>query len=569
MILLSCIRLLSHSRGKVKVSIILLFSIANTYGATYYVATNGNDNNPGTKESPFLTIQKGATLAKAGDVVIIKPGTYKPTNRIQPANSGTQSAPIIFLAEEKDKAIIDGSAAASPTTTDRLGLFTVLGTTTTTQNWIIVDGLRIINSTFVGFYARYASNITFKNCSTFNTGASGIIGANSSDIKVLNNKVQRACQAPSSSLGTNECITMASVDRFEVAYNEVSDRMVDLNNGGEGIDSKNECKDGTVHHNTVFDLVRLGIYIDAYQRNLRNVEVFANKVYKCGAGIGLAIEAGGTLTNVKIHDNIVYDTPKVGIQVRGYLVNGPMKDVFVYQNTVVRTGTLPGLSYENCGILIDADDPGNANFVVRNNIVAECPLQIKTKTFSFLTLDNNLLFGTASTPKPSNPATLYTNAGTNAILANPLFENSAIADFNIKNGSPAIDKAKGSPFSTHDFFDFKRPIDGDIGAIENRKGVVSTKDEAQGINDHFSVYPNPASNIVSVKFEAKADQVYDIGLIDVSGRKLKEVEYISTSINQQAMQLEVDKIGSGLYFISISDRLGNNRSKQIKIENEK
>jgi hypothetical protein len=273
--------------------------MSNAYCTTYYVATNGSDNNTGTKELPFATIGKGASVAKAGDIVIIKSGIYKPTNRIQPANSGTQAAPITFIAEVKDEAIIDGSMAASPTTTDRLGLFSILGTATTSQSWIIVDGLRIINSTFAGFYARYADNITFKNCSTLNTGASGFIGANSSNIKVLNNTIQKACQSPSASLGTNECITMASVERFEVAYNLVSDRKIDLNNGGEGIDAKNECKNGSIHHNTVFDLVRLGIYVDAYQRNINNIDVYANTVYKCGAGIGVAIEEGGTLTNVK------------------------------------------------------------------------------------------------------------------------------------------------------------------------------------------------------------------------------------------------------------------------------
>lgn len=42
----------------------------------YYVATNGNDNDGGTIDRPFLTINKAASMATAGDVVIIKSGTY-------------------------------------------------------------------------------------------------------------------------------------------------------------------------------------------------------------------------------------------------------------------------------------------------------------------------------------------------------------------------------------------------------------------------------------------------------------------------------------------------------------
>lgn len=548
---------------------LLLFTLTKAFSTTYYVATNGNDNNSGTKDLPFLTIGKGASIAKAGDIVIIKSGIYKPTTRIQPANSGTQTAPITFMAEVKDEAIIDGSGAESPTTTDRLGLFTILGTTTPTQNWIIVDGLRIINSTFVGFYARYADNITFKNCSTFNTGASGIIGANSSNIKVLNNRVEKACQAPSASLGTNECITMASVEKFEIAYNSVFDRLIDLNNGGEGIDAKNESKDGSIHHNTVFNLVRMGIYVDAYQRNINNIDVYANKVYKCGVGIGVAIEQGGTLTNVKIHDNIVYDIPRVGIQVRGYLVNGPMKDVLVYQNTVVRTGTEQGISYENAGILLDADHPTNTNIVVRNNIVAECAIQIKTKSYDFYIVDNNLLFGSSSTPKPSSSTVLYGNAGTNAILADPLFENSAKADFSLKSNSPAIDKALGSPLSTVDFNDFTRPTKADLGAIENQKTpvvIVLSTEIPQDESKEIVLYPNPSNGEIKMNLYAEASKPFTIEVVDLQGNSLHKFNFSANNSGLNLVNIPTELLGNGTYIVRVIDKEGNRISKKVVIQ---
>jgi parallel beta-helix repeat protein len=541
--------------------------ITKSYSATYYVAVTGNDTNPGTQQLPFATIGKGAAIAVAGDVVIIKSGVYKPATRIQPANSGTANAPITFMAEVKNEAIIDGSNAASPTATDRLGLFAIMGTTTTTQNWIVVDGLRLINSTFAGFFARYSSNITFKNCSTLNTGASGIVAANSSDITVRGNTVQKACQFPSVSVGTNECITMASVNRFEVAYNTISDRLTDVSNGGEGIDAKNECKDGSIHHNTVFDLVRLGIYIDAYQRNLSNIDVYANRVSKCGAGIGVAIEEGGTLTGVKIHDNIVYDIPRVGIQVRGYLVNGPMKDVSVYQNTVVRCGMQVGITYENCGILIDADHPDNSNMVVRNNTVAECFIQIKTKTLAFLTVDNNLLFGTSSTPKPTNPTVLYGNPGTNAFLSDPLFENSAKADFRLKLGSPAIDKATGSPLSTADFYDFARSAKGDLGAIEYQSApIVLSVDEQPDESHELTLYPNPSTGEINTRFYADAGKSVTLKILDLQGNILKTTNYSAVISGVNVATLATGFVSDGLYILTISDNEGSVISRKFIIQ---
>jgi len=43
---------------------------------TYYVSTTGSDTNPGTKESPWATPGYGSRKLKAGDTLIIMPGTY-------------------------------------------------------------------------------------------------------------------------------------------------------------------------------------------------------------------------------------------------------------------------------------------------------------------------------------------------------------------------------------------------------------------------------------------------------------------------------------------------------------
>ncbi len=51
-------------------------------GADYYVATNGNDNNPGTFDQPWASWQKGFEEAQPGDMVYIRGGIYRiPDNR--------------------------------------------------------------------------------------------------------------------------------------------------------------------------------------------------------------------------------------------------------------------------------------------------------------------------------------------------------------------------------------------------------------------------------------------------------------------------------------------------------
>ena len=73
----------------------------------YFVSTTGNNNNPGTIEKPFKTIQKCAELAKAGDTCYIREGTYRET--VTPANSGEPGRPITFTAYQNEKVTISGA----------------------------------------------------------------------------------------------------------------------------------------------------------------------------------------------------------------------------------------------------------------------------------------------------------------------------------------------------------------------------------------------------------------------------------------------------------------------------
>jgi hypothetical protein len=431
--------------------------------ATYYVATHGNDNNPGTEAQPFATVNKGAQVAQAGDTVIVKPGRYTPASRIVVANSGTSSAPITFKAEVKHQAIIDGRSQVPNMNVDgRVGLFEMVN-----KSWIVVDGLRVENSGFWGIWADACQNITIRNCYTFNTYGSGILAtkAGSYNIRILDNIVQQACMYPNTSVNTSECITVASVDTFEIAGNIVFDRPVDVSNGGEGIDAKNNCTNGIIHTNVVFDLVRVGIYIDAYSANLSNVSVYGNLIYNCKGGIRVASEELGTLTNVSVHDNVIRDITRAeGIGIRGYLNQGPLKDITIYQNTLVRAGnTNPSSTWENCAILCDSNNSADSNHVVRNNIIVTTTANangpyIRTRNQSYVTVDRNLLFGPAASGV----------TGTNALFADPLFVNVAGNDFHLQAGSPAIDAVLGTPLSTFDFDGLSRPVGGagDLGAYE-------------------------------------------------------------------------------------------------------
>ncbi len=70
--------------------------------ATYYVDQNhpqASDDNPGTEEAPWLTIQHAADVVQAGDTVLVKTGFYP--ERVIPQNSGAAGQRITFRAQPR------------------------------------------------------------------------------------------------------------------------------------------------------------------------------------------------------------------------------------------------------------------------------------------------------------------------------------------------------------------------------------------------------------------------------------------------------------------------------------
>jgi hypothetical protein len=71
------------------------------------VAGTGSDQAAGTFQTPFQTIQHAASIARPGDLVLIRGGTYRET--VTPATSGTPAKPITFAAYNNEPVIIDGA----------------------------------------------------------------------------------------------------------------------------------------------------------------------------------------------------------------------------------------------------------------------------------------------------------------------------------------------------------------------------------------------------------------------------------------------------------------------------
>jgi len=91
--------------------VLTLVLLAAGSGSTYYVATTGNDTNPGTFEQPWRRIGKAASTMVAGDSALVRGGVYYES--VNPAQSGTEFEPITYAGYDTESVFVDGSEAVT------------------------------------------------------------------------------------------------------------------------------------------------------------------------------------------------------------------------------------------------------------------------------------------------------------------------------------------------------------------------------------------------------------------------------------------------------------------------
>jgi hypothetical protein len=81
--------------------------VAPVRAAEYYVANDGLDSNRGTAKRPFASLAKAAPLAKPGDTIWLRGGTFEDTPTVELVTSGTEQAPIRIWAVPRERPVLD------------------------------------------------------------------------------------------------------------------------------------------------------------------------------------------------------------------------------------------------------------------------------------------------------------------------------------------------------------------------------------------------------------------------------------------------------------------------------
>ena len=407
------------------------------------VSPAGHDGNPGSEALPWRTIQKAAGAARPGDRVVVLKGLYE--ERVTFNVSGREGLPILF--EAIGEVVVRGPASL--------------------RHWeavleirqkshLVLKGFKVQDSNWFGIGIHGSQHITVTGCSTANTQASGIYVRDSSDIIVEGNDVASACLYEGDRGGSQECISIASVKRFRVSDNRVHDTK-GKKHGGEGIDAKESSQDGVIEGNRVWNLERLGIYVDSWNGLAKGIVVRRNIVHDCSSGIAVSSEDGGTVEDLRIENNLVYRNRGMGIVVSSWEKNGPKRNIAIVGNTVVGNRNPQG----TWGVGIGIEKTDATGVVIRNNICAlNASAQIQDASGKNPVVEYNLVHAVR---KPAGGL-----KGHPVLEADPLFLDPEREDFHLRPDSPAINAGTPTGAPSEDLEGFPRPYGKgfDLGCYE-------------------------------------------------------------------------------------------------------
>jgi parallel beta-helix repeat protein len=147
--------------------------------ATRCVSADGSDENAGTKEEPWATLQQAVDAAKPGDTILVGPGFYA---GCVIRRSGTAEAPIVLKAEGP------GVHVDRPGSENRRRSCIEVGTHRELISQWVVDGFEVSGARRWGINVGRTEHVTVQNCRVHDCGLTGIFTAFSDHVTIQFNE---------------------------------------------------------------------------------------------------------------------------------------------------------------------------------------------------------------------------------------------------------------------------------------------------------------------------------------------------------------------------------------------
>ncbi|CAB4192557.1 Right handed beta helix region [uncultured Caudovirales phage] len=425
----------------------------------FYVSNTGSDAADGKSTgAAWQNISKvNATAFSPGDTILFeRGGTW--SEQLVIDTSGSAGNPITFGAYGSGaRPTISGGTL--PVTSGQ-GLVHMNG-----RSYVTLDGIRIYNSNYFGFYADNRSgagnethHLILHDCDIEASDWGGVVvvgvpnggGASAHDITLDGCLIHNNCTDGASA--EHEGSSFHEVNGFEIKNCEY------YSNNKEGIDCKYNSRNGTIHDNYCHDNVRTCLYIDS----ANNIDIYNNRCTTSTYGISIGVESSYNPNSdyafsINIYNNLIYDNTQGGISI--WTESGATWEA--YSNIHIVNNTIA--DNVNLGIYLSplttaGITTGN---VIRNNVLynnVSVSYEEVAGSFAKFTITNNL-FQTGEGGA----------IGTSTVTTNsPGFVNEGARDYHLQVTSPAKDAGTSTNAPNVDFDGNARPYNTlyDIGAFE-------------------------------------------------------------------------------------------------------
>ena len=317
----------------------------NTHAREFFVSLNGADSNTGSIVDPLLTIDQASFLAKEGDTITLRGGTYELEKPFRPQRSGSPGQWIVYRSMTDEKAVFDGQKILTVDSRERSVLFsrsTIGVVQIENVSYIKFENIGVINSRGAGLIVRGPSkHVILDGCTADRTYNSGIGLWYADSLQVLHCEVTRAndrdyrnTELPRPGEAPHEAISICGARFFEVAYNHVHHCYK------EGIDCKEVSCHGVIHHNLVNDVPRQAYYVDAWFGLLEDIELYNNTAYNSAWGFAISAEGKDSeVRNIRFHHNIIYNIKAAGVLFGLWGNDNLRSDIHIYNNTFYKCGS--------------------------------------------------------------------------------------------------------------------------------------------------------------------------------------------------------------------------------------
>lgn len=233
------------------ISLVLL--AATAHGATYYVdrnAVGASDSNPGTEESPWLTITKATTTVTAGDTVYIKGSTNPASadaiydrsgaNGLPIQTAGTAGNTITYAAYTGHTVILQGNGTGNGIALDYASYHAIKGLTFKnfnkategfeTKTDILIEDCEFTQTYETGLRLRSITNLTVRDCYIHHCFEAGVM-IRDGCVNVLMDNVQSNNNTDSDGTSSSDGFTV-QYNCDNITFKECSA----INNSGDGFD---------------------------------------------------------------------------------------------------------------------------------------------------------------------------------------------------------------------------------------------------------------------------------------------------------------------------------------------